>query len=76
MPAVSFVPLLPSSLVQSTADRSQSFIPASFLPDAQTHVHGNVSGQPLVRVIKEDDKVVRIHIECVCGQVIDLDCVT
>ena len=31
-------------------------------------------GHPLVTVRKDGDRVVAIHIQCPCGQVIDLDC--
>lgn len=36
--------------------------------------HGNPACEPKVTLQREGDRVTGIHIQCTCGQVIELDC--
>lgn len=55
----------PTSLAPSTSSSSQT--PLGSSTSHLTH--------PLVKLIREGDKIKQIRIQCTCGQVIELDCV-
>jgi hypothetical protein len=38
------------------------------------HLNGSAPAQPIVTLKKEGDRVTHIHIQCACGQVVELEC--
>jgi hypothetical protein len=63
----------------SFSSTDQPFSPLSaLLVDRPTGTHGHLSGgagtKPNVTLQRVGDRVKQIRIQCVCGQVIELDC--
>ena len=63
----------------SLGSTDQRFSPLSAsLVDRPTENHGHlsvgVSAKPKVSLQRDGDRVTQIRIQCVCGQVIELDC--
>lgn len=55
-------------------ETSKGFNPAT-PPAAKPHCAASAhSGEPVVTLRKEGDRITGIRIQCVCGQVIDLTC--
>lgn len=82
-----FVPVLPVSskarigtdnfrlAVTPQADKPAAFVPAA--SPAAAHpgaAHAHPSGEPVISLEKQGDRVTRITVRCTCGHVIELDC--
>ena len=80
-----FIPFVPKTAKVAGPATSASKKTRSEEPSAQfrllnTHTHAQVAAsnaiaQPVVTLQREGDRVTQIRIQCVCGQVIDLECV-
>jgi hypothetical protein len=73
-----FIPFFEQTPKPSDKDTFSAMAPAAPAPASK---HGGVSHphnephRPVIKLQKEGDKIRSIRIECVCGQVIELDCV-
>ncbi len=83
-PDESFVPLTPGALpahehsdfrvnVKSNVENAQPFHPLGF-PGAASPLAPNPNAEPQIEIRRDGDRVSAIHIQCTCGQTIELEC--
>ena len=75
-----FVPFFsqPPKGQSSGAGAKDAFVAAvATVPSAQNPGAGQPAAQhrPVINVKRDGDRVRTIHIECCCGEIIDLDCI-
>jgi hypothetical protein len=67
----------PALRVSPRSDTTPPFTPLEARPAVAAHAHspGNrAPGKPVITLQREGDHVTGIHIECACGQIIELAC--
>ena len=74
-------PCLPASASHSTRDNAAGAAgfsalvpgqPAALSPNPTGHAHANA--KPVVTLKRNGDQVTHIHIQCACGEVVELEC--
>jgi hypothetical protein len=78
---IPFFDQFPRPSGEPSASKNEFAPVASPAPAGSAPKHGGVSHshaearRPVVKLQKEGDKIKTIRIECVCGEIIELDCV-